>query len=187
MFQILICIYSCKKIAELEFLIFLNRYSKANNKYSKSCAPKKESKHINYLDANDLYGYPVSKFLPTNKFKWIDPKEFDFNKYTSNRWKGCVLEVDFENPKELCELHNDYPLAPDKLKIESEMLSDYQLKTANLYNIPIGNVQKLVRNFVDKEKYMAHYENLQLYLRLGLKLEKIHHVLEFTQSQWLKP
>ena len=67
------------------------------------------------------------------------------------------------------------------------MLSDYQLKTAtaNLYNIPIGNVKKSVRNVLDKEKYMVHYENLQLYLRLGLKLEKIHHVLEFSQSQWL--
>ena len=108
------------------------------------------------------------------------------NKYTSNSSKGCVLEVDLEYPKELRELHNDYPLAPDKIEIKREMLSDYQVKIADLYNIPTGNVKKLVPNFFDKEKYVIHYENLQLYLRLGVKLKKLHHVLEFNQSQWLK-
>ena len=67
------------------------------------------------------------------------------------------------------------------------MLSEYQLKIADLYNIPIGNVKKLAPNFFYKEKYVLHYENLQLYLRLELKLKKIHRVLEFNQSQWLKP
>ena len=56
----------------------------------------------------------MSKFLPTSGFKWIDLKELDLNKYTSNSLKGCVLEVNLEYPKELRELHNDYPLAPDK-------------------------------------------------------------------------
>ena len=61
----------------------------------------------------------------------------------------------------------------------------YQLKIADLYNIPISNVKKLVPNFFDKEKYVI-YENLQLYLSLGLKLKKIHRALEFNQSHWLK-
>ena len=65
------------------------------------------------------------------------------------------------------------------------MLSGHQLKIADLYNIPIGNIKKLVPHF-DKGKYIIHCENLQLYLRLGLKLKKIHRVLEFNQSQWLK-
>ena len=60
----------------------------------------------------------MSKFLPTSGFKWIDPKEFELNKYSSNSLKGCVLEVDFECPKELPELCNDYPLAPDKIEIK---------------------------------------------------------------------
>ena len=92
----------------------------------------------------------MSKFLPTSGFKWIDPKEFNLNKYTSNSSEGCVLKVDLEYPKELRELHNDYPLAPDKIGIKKEMLPDYQLKIADLYNIPIGNVKKLVPNFFDK-------------------------------------
>ena len=65
------------------------------------------------------------------------------------------------------------------------MLFEYQLKIADLCNIPIGNVKKLVPNFFDKEKYLINYENLQLYLRLGLKIKKIHHLLEFNQPQWL--
>ena len=52
------------------------------------------------------------------------------------------------------------------------MLPKYKLKIADLYNIPIGNVKKIVSNFFDKEKYVIHYENLQLYLKLGLKLKK---------------
>ena len=114
----------------------------------------------------------MSKFLPTIGFKWIDPKEFDLNKCTSNSSKGCVLEVDLECPKELRELHNDYPLAPDKIEIKREVLSDYKLKIGDLYNIPTGNVKKLVPNFFDKEKYVIHYENLQLYLRQVLEIKK---------------
>ena len=52
------------------------------------------------------------------------------------------------------------------------MLSDYQLKIAYLYNIASDNVKKLVPNFIDKEKHVIHYENVELYLRLGLKLKK---------------
>ena len=85
---------------------------------------------------------------------------FDLNKYSSNSSKGCVLEVDHEYPKELRELHSDYPLAPDKIEIKREMLFEYQLKIADYHNIAIGNVEKLVPNFFDKEKYVIHYENL---------------------------
>ena len=108
------------------------------------------------------------------------------NKYTSNISKEYVLEVDLEYLKELQELHNDDPLAPNKRGIKRETLADYQLKIANLYNIPIGNVKKLVPNFFDKEKYVIHYKNLKLCLKLGFKLKITHRVLEFNQSQWLK-
>ena len=94
LFQILTCIK--RKVQELEFeegtrgeiSDILNRYIKANYKYFKSYDPKRESKHIIYLDKNNLYGYAERKFLPTSGFKWIDPKEFEMNKYTSNSSKG---------------------------------------------------------------------------------------------------
>ena len=95
-----------------------NRYSKANNKYLKSYDAKQGSKHIIYLDANNLYGYAISKFPPTSGFKWINPSVFDLNKYTSNSSKKCVLEADLDYPKELRELHNDYTLASDKIEIK---------------------------------------------------------------------
>ena len=128
-----------------------NRYSQANNKYLKHYDPKQESKHIIYLDTQNLYGYAMSKFLPISGFKWIDPKEFELNKYSSNSLKGCVPKVDL----------NNYPLASDKIEIKREMLSDYQLKIADHCNIPIGNVKNLVPNFFKIEKYVIHYENLQ--------------------------
>ena len=100
-----------------------NEYSKASNKYLKSYDPKQDPKHIINLDANNLQGYAMSKFLPTSGFKWIDPKESDLYKYTSNSSKGGVLEVDLEQPKELHELHNDYALAQDKKEIKRKALS----------------------------------------------------------------
>ena len=57
----------------------------------------------------------MSKFLSTGGFKWIHAKEFNLNNYTSNSSKGYVLEVDLVYPRELRELHSDYPLAPDKM------------------------------------------------------------------------
>ena len=82
----------------------------------------------------------MSKFLPTSGFKWTNPTEFDLNEYISNSSKECVLEGELEYPRELRELRNDYPLALDKIEIKREMLSEYQLKNADLYNMPIGNV-----------------------------------------------
>ena len=102
-----------------------------------------------YLDANNLKVYEMSKLLLTSGFKWID---------SSNSSKRCVLEVDLEYPKELHELHNDYPFVPDKIEINKEMLSEYQLKIADLCNVPKGNVKKLVLNFFDKEKYVTAWD-----------------------------
>ena len=119
-------------------------YSKAKNKYLKSYNPKEESKYIIYLDANNLHYYEMPKFLPTSGFKWIDPKGFYLNECTSNSSKGCVLKVDLEYSKELQELHSDYLLALDRTEIKRKMLSDYQLKIADHYNIPIGNEKKLM-------------------------------------------
>ena len=128
-----------------------NRYSKANNKYLKSYNSKQDSKEIAYLDTDNLYCYAMPKFLLISGFKWIGPKEFDLNKYTSNTLKGWVLEVDIEYPKELHELQNDYPLVPDKIKIKRKMLPEYQLKIIDSYNVTLGNVKNLVSKIFDKK------------------------------------
>ena len=118
----------------------------------------------------------MSKYLPTNGSKLTDPKEFDLNKYTSNNSKEFIPKVNLEYSKGLQELHNDYPLAPDKLDIKREMLSEYQLKIADLYNVPIGKVKKLVPNSFDKENYLIHYKNLQLNFGLGLITKKYIYI-----------
>ena len=106
----------------------------------------------------------------------MDPKVFGSNKYHSNSPKVYVLEVDLEYPKELRKLHKDYSLAPGKTEIKREILYENQLKIADFYNIPFSNVKKLIPDFFDKEKYVLHHENLQLYLKLGLKFKKLHHL-----------
>ena len=125
LFQILTCIYSFRKVQEVEFLYISTRYSKANSKYIKFYNSKEESKCITYLDMNNLYDYAISKFPPISGFKFIDPKEFYLNEYTSNSSKECVLEADLEYPNELPELCNDYFLIQDKIDIEREILSLY--------------------------------------------------------------
>ena len=72
------------------------RYGNGNNKCLNFYNPKQESKHIIYLDTNNLYGYAMSKFLPMSEIKWIDAKKFDLNKHKSNTSKGYVLEVNLE-------------------------------------------------------------------------------------------
>ena len=97
-----------------------------------------------------------------------------------------ILEVDLEYPQWLHDLHNDYPVAPGKAKVSKDMLSRYCKKIAEKYKISIGQVNKLIPTLKSKEMYILHYRNLQLYLDLGLNLMKVHRVLEFDQSPWLK-
>ena len=166
-----------------------NRHGKANNKYMKDYDKDKPSKYIMYLDANNLYGWAMSQYLPTGGFRWMTQKQIDKTNlalYKEDSKKGLIIEVDLEYPKELHDLHNDYPLAAEKIKVEKEMLSKYCKKISDEYNISTGLVYKLIPTLSNKEKYVLHYRNLQLYLDLGLKVSKVHRVLEFDQSPWLK-
>ena len=166
-----------------------NRFGEANNKYMKTYNEKLPSKYIMYLDANNLYGWAMSQYLPTGNFKWLSQKRIkktNLGKYTENSDKGLILEVDLEYPQDLHNLHNDFPLGPEKIKVDKNMLSDYCKQIADKFNISSGLVHKLIPTLNNKEKYVLHYRNLQLYLSLGLKLKKIHRVLQFDQSPWLK-
>ena len=165
------------------------RHSKANNKYIECYDSSKESIYITYHDANNLYGQAVSQYLPCNGFKGLNQNEisdFCLNSISKNSSIGYILEVDLEYLREFHDLHNDYPLATEKLAISQNMFSKCCLNIANKYGIKIGGVHKSVLNLGNKSKYVVHYRNLQLYLSLGMKLTKVHRILGFKQSDWLK-
>ena len=150
---------------------------------------KAPSKYIMYLDANNLYGWAMSQYLPTGNFKWMNDKEISkihLRKYEADGKKGLILEVDLEFPQELHDIHNDYPVVPEKDKVSNIMLSAYCKKIVEKYNFSIGLVSKLIPTLRDKKEYVLHYHNLQLYLDLSLKIKKVHRVLKFDQSLWLQ-
>ena len=123
--------------------------------------PAEESKFISYLDANHLCGWAMSKQLPTSGFKWMTDNELDDCKHLS-----CFHQVNLEYPEDLHSLHNDYALAPERIKIR--------------------NVEKLIPNLNNKTNYVLHYENLHVYEGLGLKITKIHRGTKFEESTWLE-
>ncbi len=105
-----------------------NRYSKANNPYVPDYDPTHENYYVMYFDANNLYGRAMSQPLPTSEFDWLTDQEIanlDITGIADDNEQGYILEVDLQYPSELHDLHNDYPLAPEKMKISPEMLSPY--------------------------------------------------------------
>ena len=143
------------------------RYAKANNKYMNKYDREKESSFIPYLDANNLYGWAMSQPLPVDGLEWMPACElphWDF--ICEDDGIGCILEVDLEYPKVLHDSHNEYPLAPESVKI--------------------NKVPKLIPNLQDKTNYILHYKNLQQCLNLGLKLTKVRRGIKFNEQAWLK-
>ena len=145
------------------------RYAKANNKYMKDFDETKPSTYIQYLDANNLYGYAMSQKLPTHGFKWIDVDIPEVKKLLKKKDTkiGYIFEVDLEYPSSLWEEHNDYPLAPDRIKL--------------------GKLEKLVSSFLPKEKYVVHYKSLKQYIEMGMILKNVHRGIKVYQSRWMEP
>ena len=152
------------------------RYAEANNKYMENYNPDEESSFIQYLDANNLYGWAMTQNLPTHGFKWMEnitkEKVMDIlekaNHSMSNFGsKGYIFEVDLEYPEKLWTSHNDYPLAPER--------------------IIVNGVEKLFCYFKPRKHYVVHYRNLRQYLELGMRLTAVHRGVSFYQSPWMEP
>ena len=141
------------------------RYAKANNSYMNEYDPEKESTYIQYLDANNLYGWAMSQPLPVSGFRWMN--DWDLQRWDSlPEGKGCILEVNLEYPENLHDYHNDYPLAPER--------------------VTVNKVDKLIPNLGNKTKYVIHHKNLKQYLDLGMKFTKVRRGIEFNEKPWLK-
>ena len=164
------------------------RYAKANNKHLSDHDPEQPITYILYKDANNLYGFAMIQCLPTGEFQWVkDVASFNVMEIADDAETGYILEVDLEYPKELHDLHSDYPLAPEKMTISPDMLSPYQQALKEDLQYKPAKVEKLLPNLWNKSKYVIHYRNLKQCLSLGLKMTKIHRVLQFKQQPWLKP
>merc|ERR1712055_565060 len=177
-----------------------NQYARANNPdLGEKFDITKQKSYIFMVDCNNQYGWAMSQFLPTGGFKWI--KEDDstveedktvqewvefIQKQKDEQEKGYFFKVDLEYPKEIHDKHDTFPCAPEHMKIKEEMLSDYQKELGKKLGVKYGS-EKLCLTLQDKTEYVLHYRNLKQYLDLGLKLKKVHKVLEFDQSAWLKP
>ena len=143
------------------------RHAQANNKHMPNYDDTKESTFIIYLDATNLYGSALSASLPTGKFQWV-PITTDYN-VPDHADFGYILEVDLKYPKNIHDLHNDLPFCCENIEP------------------PDSKQKKLLNTLDDKKNYIIHYVNLKQAVAYGLEVEKIHRILKFKQSQWLKP
>ena len=145
----------------------VRKYASANNKHmGDRFDSKSESSYLQYLDANNLYGWAMSQPLPTGGFKWVDVSHNEISELATRTDKGYVLEVNVSYPKELHNQHNDLPFMCERMEI--------------------NGVEKLVPNLRDKKNYVIHIQGLNQALQHGLRLDGIHQAIEFDQSLWLK-
>ena len=143
-----------------------------------------------YVDANNLYGWCMSEPLPKSDFRWLDEDEIrdiDWRNQTDDQYKGYFVECDLDYPDHLHDAHSDFPLAPERLVMQVDEMSEEQREMLNHYEMKTGFKQaKLIPNLLNKRNYMCHYRTLKFYLEHGMILRKIHSVIEFSQSRWLE-
>ena len=145
----------------------VHKYASANNKYmGDRFDPKSESSYLQYLDANNLYGWAISQPLPTGGFKWVNVNPNEISELVTRTDKGYILEVDVSYPRELHNPHNDIPFMCERMEI--------------------NGVEKLLPNLRDKKNYVIHIKALDQALQHRLRLDRIHLAIEFDQSPWLK-
>lgn len=148
-----------------------HRHVEANNTFLPDYDPVKPDTFIVYIDCNNLYGYSMSQYLPLSDFHFIERNEIDFlniMEVPDDSMYGYILEVDLIYPQELHDTHDDLPFCPEKCIP------------------PGGKTEKLVPNLYDKYFYVIHYIHLKTCLKHGLKMNKIHRVIKFLQSPYLK-
>ena len=145
----------------------VHRWAAANNPYMGSeYKPSEPTRYLQYLDANNLYGWAMSQPLPTGGFCWADFHLYEIVELVNRSNRGYLLEVDVAYPKELHDYHNDLPFMCGRMII--------------------NGVEKLVSSLYYKKQYVIHIRALDQALKHGLVLERIHRAIEFRQSAWMR-
>ncbi|MEO1765344.1 MAG: hypothetical protein AAFR83_26300, partial [Cyanobacteria bacterium J06629_18] len=170
--------------------VFEKRFFKANNQYLDNCDYYDLDTYGVLLDANNLYGGIMEKFpLPLNNFQTVNTNIEQILQTPNDSDHGFIVEVDLHYPDRLHDGHEDFPLAPTKERIHYKSLSEWQQKLLGemgekrLYS----QGKKLIQSLNDKKNYTVHYITLKVYVSLGMEVKKVHRVLKFNQSLWLKP
>lgn len=162
------------------------RFSEANNKFMKEFDESKPSKFLIDLDANNLYGRCMMDHLPYADFEWCLPSDelvSEILQLSDTSEKGYLLQVDLEYDSRVHDLHEDYPLAPHKCTKKIKDLSPFSQSIVEEHNLKKSTgFEKLMATLDKKQYYIIHYRNLQLYLRHGLILKKVHRILKFSQA-----
>ena len=153
-------------------------------KYLSDFDINKDSSYLIYLDENALYSWAMSEPLPTGRFKWLKEDKWD-DIFKNREGIGYFIECDLEYPKELHYLHNDYPLAPEKLIVQDDWLSPFGKNLKEKFGLASDKTTKLIPTLFNKEKYVLHIRKLSLYKDFGMKLTKSHIALQFNESLWL--
>ncbi|XP_076384059.1 uncharacterized protein LOC143261653 [Megalopta genalis] len=144
-----------------------HRYARANNKYMSTYDSAEPSSYLMYFDVNNFYGWAMSQPLPHRGFQWVDDtSNFNIDSVPIDSPVGYILEVDLEYPQEIHDAHADLPYC--------------------LIHEVVTLQKKLLTTLSDKNRYVLHYRYLQQCLRYNLKLKKIHRILKFEQSCWLR-
>nr|WP_253308703.1 DNA polymerase [Rickettsia endosymbiont of Ceutorhynchus assimilis] len=150
------------------------RQAQANNKYMPNYDSDKKESYLMYFDINNQYGWAMSQHLPYGGFEWTDTN-IDVTSIIDDAETGYMLEVDLEYPHHLHDLHKDIPLCPEHINPKTGKPPK-----------SVRELTKLMATLHGKEKYIIHYRALKQALEHGLKIKKVHRVLKFNQSPWLK-
>ena len=167
------------------------RHAQANNPMVGNNDPEQPFSYILAWEANNLYGWAMSQFLPLNRFKWVSQVEWeqiDWQYVGNESILGYIVECDLEYPPELKDAQNDYPLAAERVDNQVELLSETQVAISRHYaRTRSAKNFKLVPNLMSKKNYVVYYRNIKFYLDHRIRLSKIHRVVSLTQTGWMEP
>lgn len=167
-----------------------HRHAKANNpacgsEYDSS----KPNSYIQYEDKNNLYGFGMTSYLPTNNFQWMnntDLAKFNLNKYTSTSKQGCIVVVDGHFPDSVHDKMKHFPMLPEHKAIPKHELSNVYKNLCSKMDKKPSEQPKLIAHLGERKNYAVHYKLLQLAVKHGFVIDKIHKVITFNQAPWMK-